>query len=152
MSAEDTKSIARNRKAGFEYEVIDKYEAGLVLEGSEVKSLRDGGVSIEEAFVVSKGGELFIVNMKVPTYRNAGGDNPEVTRQRKLLLHGKQISRITRALAKKGYTCVPLSLYFRRGYAKVEIALVKPRSRYDKREKIKKRDTQREMERYLKRR
>jgi SsrA-binding protein len=146
------KVVARNKKARFEWEIIDTYEAGLVLEGSEVKALRDGGISIDEAFVTDRGNELYMVNMKVPTYKNAGFGVPEPARQRKLLLHKKQIHRIIGAFAKKGLTCVPLMVYFKEGWVKAEVALVRHRTRYDKRERMKERDSQREMERYMKRR
>ena len=148
----NVKIVAKNKKARFEFEIIDKYEAGLVLEGSEVKALREGGISIDEAFVTNRGNELYMVNMKVPTYRNAGFGVPTPTRQRKLLLHKRQIHRLIRAFMEKGLTCVPLTVYFKEGWVKSEIALVRHRTKYDKREKIKKRETQRELERYLKRR
>jgi len=148
----NVKVVAKNKKARFEFEIIDRYEAGLVLEGSEVKALREGGISIDEAFVTDRGNELYMVNMKVPTYKNAGFGVPSPTRRRKLLLHKRQIHRIIGAFAKKGLTCVPLSVYFKDGWVKAEVALVRHRTQYDKREKLKKRDTQREMERYMKRR
>lgn len=151
MVGNAVKVVAKNKKARFEYEVVDRYEAGMVLEGSEVKSLRDGGVSIDEAYVIERNGELFILNMKIPTYRNAGFHVPETTRQRKLLLHQRQIRRVANELQKTGLTCVPLAVYFKDGWAKAEIALVKHRTKFDKRQKLKERDTQREMQRFYRR-
>lgn len=151
-SEEAVRMIARNRKARFEYEILDAYEAGLELEGSEVKSLRSGEVSIEEAFVHPSGGELFVYNMHIAPYSHTGWTPPDSRRRRKLLLHKRQVRSIIARLDRRGATCVLLRLYFRRGWAKVEIALVKHRSQHDKRRKIKERETKREVERYLKRR
>ena len=153
--ARDTTSVkvvARNRKARFEYEILDTYEAGLELTGSEVKSLRAGEVSIEEAFVHPVGGELFVYNMYIAPYAHAGWGLPDARRRRKLLLHRRQIRSISSRLERRGTACILLSLYFKRGWAKAEIALVQHRSRRDKRQRIKEREARREMERYLKRR
>ena len=149
---EGVKIVARNRKARFEYEILDTYEAGLQLEGSEVKSLRTGEASIEEAFVHPVQSQLFIYNMHIAPYSHSGWTPPDSRRRRKLLLHKRQVRSIIARLDRRGATCVPLRLYFKRGWAKVQIALVKHRSKHDKRRKIKERQTKREVERYLKRR
>lgn len=151
MAGDGKKIIAKNRKARFEYEILDTCEAGIELEGSEVKSLREGEVSIEEAFVHPKGNELYLHNMHIAAYSHVGSFVPDTRRPRKLLLHKRQIRSIIARLDRRGATCIPLTLYFRRGWAKVEIALVKHRSRHDKRQKIKERDSRREIERYMKR-
>ena len=150
MAKEGVKIVAKNRKARFEYEILDTYEAGIELEGSEVKSLREGEVSIEEAFVHPRNEQLYVNNMYIGCYSHTDSYAPDTRRTRKLLLHKRQIRSIIARLDRRGATCVPLRVYFKRGWAKMEIALVKHRSRQDKRQKIKERDTKREMERYMK--
>jgi SsrA-binding protein len=144
------KIIATNRKALYNYHILDSFEAGMVLKGSEVKSLRMGKVSLRESFAKSEGNEVFIYNLHITPYSHQGIPGPEPTRPRKLLLHKREIRRLIGLTSQKGLTLVPLKIYFKAGRAKVEIALVKGKKKYDKRERLKKKAAQREMERALK--
>ncbi len=146
------KIIAQNKKARFEYHVEDSLEAGLVLQGSEVKSLRDGRASLSDAYAAIKGGECFLLNAHIADYQPASYMNHDPKRPRKLLLHLKEIMKLASALAQKGYTLIPLKLYFKKGRAKIELGLCKGKKHYDKREAIKKRETDREVRRALQRR
>ena len=139
--------IARNKRARFEFEVIEKLEAGISLMGSEVKSLRNRDVSINEAFARPRGGELWLLGMNIKPYLQANIRNHDPLRPRKLLLHHREISRIMGKISEKGYTLVPLALYWKRGIAKVSLALARGKRRYDKRQAIKKREAEREMRR-----
>ncbi len=143
------KLIATNRKAQHQYEIFDKFEAGLVLTGTEVKSLRAGRASISDAFVRVEGGEAFVYNMHIPEYSHGGVFNHEPTRVRKLLLHRREIDKIAGAISRKGYTCVPLRLYFKGGWAKLEIALARGKRKIDKRQEIKKREEERRLRRTI---
>ena len=145
-------TIARNKRARFEYEVLEKYEAGLSLVGSEVKSLRNRDASINEAFARPRNGELWLLGMNVKPYLQANIRNHEPLRPRKLLLHRREVTRILAKIAEKGHTLVPLSLYWKRGKAKVCLALVRGRRRYDKRQVIKKRESERDIRRATRRR
>ena len=147
----DRKVVATNRKARHDYEVLDTFEAGIQLVGSEVKSLRAGNVVIKDGFVLIRDGEAWLENVHVSPYQFArdGGHDPE--RRRKLLLKRRQIDRLAGTLAEKGLTLIPLSIYFIKGLAKVELGLVKGRRTYDKRQAIRKREEKREMERAVKR-
>ncbi len=147
--AENIQPIARNRKARFEYEVLDTFEAGIVLRGTEVKSLRDGKVSLAESFARVQNGELFLQGAHIDVYKAASTMNHEPLRPRKLLMHKREIVRLASKLAEKGLTLVPLSMYFKRGIAKVELALVRGKRRYDKREAIRKREVKRAIDREL---
>jgi SsrA-binding protein len=144
--------VAVNRKALHDYEVLERVEAGLVLQGSEIKSIRQGRVNIREAFARPERGELWLLNLHVSPYESAGRFGHEPTRKRKLLLHKSQIRELTRAVEQQGLTLVPLRLYLKDGRAKVELALVRGRKQYDKRAAIAKREAQREMERAVRRR
>ncbi len=144
--------IARNRKARHEFSIEDTYEAGLVLVGSEVKSLRAGDCSINEAYASPRDGEMYIIGMHIAPYAQATIDKPEPRRPRKLLLHRKELARITSQVSEKGYTLVPLSVYFKAGYAKVEIALARRRKLHDKRRASEERTRQEDMRRELGRR
>ena len=147
------KLIARNRKATHDYEVIETFEAGLDLLGTEVKSLRGGKASIAEAYVTVDGAQAYVVGMTIPEYSSRGYASHEPARRRKLLLHRKEIGRLSGTVAQKGLTAVPLKLYFTdRGWAKIEVALVRGKSHLDKRQAIRKRADQREMARARKRR
>jgi SsrA-binding protein len=139
--------VAGNKRARFKYQLFDRYEAGLVLLGTEVKSLRDGQASINEAFARPRGDELFIIGMNIPHYAQANRMNHEPTRPRKLLLHRKEIRRIIGKVSERGFTIVPLRVYFRDGLAKVEIALARGKQAFDRREDIRKRDARRDMQR-----
>jgi SsrA-binding protein len=142
--------IAQNRKAYHDYHILDKFEAGIVLVGSEVKSLRQSKVSIAEAHVYEMGGEMYLLNSYIPEYLQANRFNHEPRRPRKLLLHQKQISKLIGKLRTKGLTIVPLSLYFNeKNRAKIEIALVQGKKLHDKRATEKARDWDREKSRMM---
>jgi len=132
--------IQENKKARFDYEVVDTFEAGLVLTGSEVKSIRDKNVQLKDSYVAFRGDEAFLQNAHIGVYTASSYNNHEPERLRKLLLNRIELERIYDALREKGYSCVPLKIYFKSGRAKLEIALVKGRKTHDKREAIKKRD------------
>lgn len=139
--------VASNRRAKFDYQILDTFEAGMVLLGSEVKSLREGKASINEAYASEKAGELWLESMNIPPYTYAREGGHEPTRPRKLLLHKREISRIGERLREQSLTLVPTRVYFSNGRAKVELALGKGKRTIDKRQSIKKREQQREMDR-----
>lgn len=141
------KIIQKNRKAFFNYEIVDRVEAGLVLKGSEVKSIRGGQVSIHESYARVRKGEVWVVNMEIAAYKNAGPFNHEPKRARKLLLKRGEINRLVGKTAERGLTLIPLSLYFKNGYAKMEIGLARGKKQWDKREAIKNRDVSRDLRR-----
>ena len=132
--------IQENKKARFDFEVVETFEAGLVLMGSEVKSLRDKNVQLKDSYVVFKGTEAFLQNAHIAEYTASSYNNHAPERLRKLLLNQSELEQINEALKEKGYSCVPLKIYFKKGRAKLEIALVKGKKTHDKREAIKKRD------------
>ena len=140
--------IATNRQASFRYNLLDKFEAGIVLQGSEVKSLRDGGVQLKDAYADVKDGEVWLRNMHIAPYKPAR-ENHEPDRPRKLLLHRREIERLLEASAEKGLTIVPTRIYFNGPRAKVELALAKGKDMYDKRRSIKDRDVKREIDRAM---
>lgn len=144
--------VAVNRKALHDYEVLKRIEAGLALLGSEIKSIRQGRIQIREAYARPEGGELWLMNAHIARYDPAGPTGHEPTRKRKLLLHKSQIRELSRAVLEQGLTLVPLRLYLKDGIAKVEIALVRGRKRYDKRAAIAKRDADREIARAVRHR
>lgn len=144
--------VAVNRKALHDYEVLKRIEAGLALLGSEIKSIRQGRIQIREAYARPEGGELWLLNAHIARYDPAGPTGHEPTRKRKLLLHKSQIRELSRAVLEQGLTLVPLRLYLKDGIAKVEIALVRGRKRYDKRAAIAKRDADREIARAVRHR
>ena len=146
------KSIATNRKAYHNYHVEDSIEAGIVLRGSEIKSIRAGRISLSDAYVKPEGGELWLMNAHIARYEAGSYLSHEPTRPRKLLLHGKQIDTLTSKVLEKGLTLVLLKLYIKDNLAKVEVALAKGKKLYDKRESIIRRETEREMGRAIKRR
>jgi SsrA-binding protein len=152
MKQERIKLICRNRKAYFEYSVDALYEAGLMLQGTEVQSLRLGKANIEDAYARFRNGELFLYNAHISPYPFASGDNHEPDRPRKLLLHRQELKRLVGKLQERGYTLIPLRLYFKNEYAKVELALAKGKKKADKRETIRRREEQRELERARKKR
>ena len=149
---EGKKTIARNKKALHEYHVIEQLEAGIVLTGPEVKSIRGGKVSLAEAFARVDAGEVWLHDMHVSPYDPASLWNTDPARPRKLLLKNKEIRRLIGATKEKGLTLVPLDLYISRGYVKVSLALVRGKKLYDKREDIKRKDAKREIERVVKNR
>jgi SsrA-binding protein len=146
------KIIATNRKARYQYHFDDTYEAGLVLMGSEIKSIRAGRVSLQEGFVLFEEEEAWLVNVHIAQYDAASRQNHEPKRRRKLLLHRREIDRLHSRTREKGYTVIPTKLYLKDGRAKVEIALVRGKKQYDKRQAIAKRDSKRQVERALKER
>jgi len=152
LKPERIKLICRNRKAYFEYTVDALYEAGLVLTGTEVQSLRLGRANIEDAYARFRDGELFLFNAHISPYPFASTGNHEPDRPRKLLLHRRELKRLLGKLQERGYTLIPLKLYFKNEYAKVELALAKGKKKADKREAIRRREEQRELERARKKR
>lgn len=141
--------MLRNRRASHDYELLDTYQAGLQLTGSEVKSLRQGGGSIAEAFARVKGGEVFLEGVTIPPYKQASYNNHEPLRSRKLLLKRREIDEISAGLERKGLTLVPLKLYFKGGWVKVDVALARGRKLHDKRREQAKKDAQRQIDRAL---
>ena len=150
--SEGKKTVARNKKALHEYHVIEQLEAGIVLTGPEVKSIRDGKASLAEAFARVDAGEVWLHDMHVSPYDPASLWNTDPVRPRKLLLKNKEIRRLIGATKEKGLTLVPLDLYISRGYVKVSLALARGKKLYDKREDIKRKDAKREIERVVKNR
>jgi SsrA-binding protein len=146
------KTVATNRKAFHNYFIQDTFEAGIVLTGTEIKSIRSGRVSLGEAYVRPEGGELWLMGAHIARYEAASYLSHEPTRPRKLLMHRKEINSLTGRIAEKGFTLVPLRLYIKDRTAKVEIALAKGKKLYDKRETIIRRETEREIDRNIKRR
>ena len=146
------KVIARNRRARHDYHIEDTIEAGLVLTGTEVKSLRAGRASLTEAFAQVSGDELWLHGLHIPEYAQGTWTNHDPRRTRKLLLHRKEIDRLASQVAERGFTIVPLSLYFSGGKAKVELALARGKRTYDKRHDLARRDAAREVDRALRRR
>ena len=150
MAKEELKLVANNKKAYHDYFIEEKYEAGLVLHGTEVKSLRMGKCSIKEAFIRIEQGEVFIYGMHISPYEKGNIFNKDPLRVRKLLLHKSQIQKLIGNSSEKGYTIVPLQVYFSNGRAKIEIGLAKGKKLYDKRQDIAKKDQKREAEKELK--
>jgi SsrA-binding protein len=146
------KTLATNRKAYHNYFILDTIEAGIALTGSEIKSIRSGRVSLGEAYVRLEEGELWLVNAHIARYDAASYQSHEPTRRRKLLLHGREISVLAAKTAEKGFTLVPLKLYIKGRTAKVEVGLARGKKRYDKRQSIMRRETEREIGRAIKKR
>lgn len=145
MSKEGAKLVARNRKARHEYEILETWEAGLVLLGSEVKSLREGSASLSDSFARIENGEAWLYNMHIGPYGPAGPEAHEFKRRRKLLLNRREIRRLIGQVEQAGLTLIPLELYFRGGVAKIKLALVRGKKHRDKREDIKRREAEREI-------
>jgi len=141
------KVIATNRKANFEYEVLERYEAGIVITGTEVKSLRIGKANLQDAYGRISNDEVWLINSHISEYKFGNINNHEPLRNRKLLLNRKEIRKIKQALQEKGLTLVPLKMYFRGSLVKVEIGIARGKKLYDKRESIKKRETERKLSR-----
>ena len=147
------KTVAENRKARFAYEVVDTYEAGLVLTGTEVKSLREGQANIQESYASVEGGEIWLINSYIPEYTQGNRFNHEPRRRRKLLLKKKEMARLAQAVQREGMTMVPLKIYFNeKGRAKMLLAIARGKKLHDKRETEKQRDWAREKGRLLKER
>ncbi len=147
---EGIKIITTNRKARYDYIVLDTYEAGIVLQGTEVKSLRNGRANLVDSYAGIYKGEVFLYNMHISPYEHGTHYNHDPTRTRKLLMHRDEIRRLTGRIVERGFTLVPLKLYFKRGRAKVELALVKGKKQHDRRRTIADRDARRDAERELK--
>jgi SsrA-binding protein len=143
------KVVATNRKAGRDYHLEDRHEAGLVLLGTEIKSIRAGRVNLGDGYVQPRDGELWLINVHIAPYDPSGRYGHEPLRPRKLLLHRREITRLTSRVVERGYTLIPTRLYLKGGRAKVEIALARGKRKYDKRQAIAKRDAQRDVQREL---
>ena len=143
------KIISNNRKARFNYFFTDFFEAGIVLKGSEVKSLRDGKANISESYATDMRGEIFLLNSHIPSYKESSYNNHDPRRNRKLLLNKREINKLIGKVNIEGYTLIPTKLYFRKGKAKIEIAVAKGKREYDKRHVKKKRDWNREKARFF---
>ena len=142
--------VATNRKAFHEYHILETFEAGVQLRGSEVKSIREGKASLKQAYILIRKGEAWLRGTHIPTYSHTGFEGHEPVRDRKLLLHKKEIQRINSKLAEKGLTAVPTKLYFKGGLIKLEFGLAKGKKLYDKRDTKNKRDVERDIQRALK--
>jgi SsrA-binding protein len=149
--SEGKKTIAVNRKARHDYEVLETFEAGIELKGSEVKSLRQGKLNLRDSFARIEKGEVFLHNCHISPYSHATQFAPDPLRPKKLLLHAREIKKLAGKVSEKGLTLVPLSMYFKRGRAKVELALAKGKTLVDKRETIRRKTMEREIEREIKR-
>jgi SsrA-binding protein len=143
----DIQVVARNRKARHDYHIEDTYEAGIVLKGSEIKSVRDSRVSLKEGYVTPRDGELWLQDVHIAPYEQSGLWTHDPKRPRKLLLHRREIDRLIKEVQRRGYTLVPLRMYIRGKYAKVEIALARGKRKYDKRRAIAERDQERRVRR-----
>jgi SsrA-binding protein len=141
--------VATNRQAGFRYHLLEKFECGIVLQGSEVKSLREGSVQLKDAYAEVRDGEVWLRNMHIAPYKPAARENHDPERPRKLLLHRREIERLVGKTAERGLTLVPTRVYFSGPRAKVELALARGKEMHDKRRSIKERETRREIERAL---
>lgn len=150
MAKEEMKLVANNKKAYHDYFIEEKYEAGIVLHGTEVKSMRMGKCSIKEAFIRIENGEVYAYGMHVSPYEKGNIFNKDPLRPKKLLLHKQQIRKLIGSSAEKGYTLVPLQVYFKDGRAKIEIGLARGKKLYDKRQDIAKKDQMREAEKEMK--
>lgn len=144
------KIVTINRKARHNYEILESFEAGMALTGTEVKSLREGRVNLKDSYAKVEGGEVYLVNSHISPYSHGNIQNHDPLRERKLLLHKGEIKRLRGKTEERGLTLIPLKIYFSRGRAKIELALARGKRQYDKREQIKRRDADREMEREFK--
>ncbi len=151
MSSGHVKMVAENRKARHEYFIEDTFEAGMVLLGTEVKSLRNGRANLKDAYARIRNGEVYVYQMHIGPYTHAYYDNHDPLRKRKLLLHRREINKLYGKVNEQGYALIPLQLYFRDGKAKLKLALAKGKKKYDKREAIRRRDEKRELDRARKR-
>jgi SsrA-binding protein len=141
--------VASNRYASYRFELLERLECGIALQGTEVKALRAGGAQLKDGYALVRDGELWLHNVHIPPYGPAARENHEPERDRRLLAHRRQIDRLSAQIKEKGLTLVPTRVYFNEGRAKVEIALAKGKDRFDKRESIKERETKRDMDRAI---
>lgn len=148
---DSSKINIQNKRAGFEFEILERYDAGIMLRGSEIKAIRDGGGSISEAFCVMRDGELFVKNMNIPEYSHGGYANHEPVTLRKLLLRKRELGRIEAKIKERGLTVLPLRLFVNeRGFAKLEVGIGRGKKKFDKRESLKEKDTKRDIDRVMK--
>lgn len=152
MAGTEGKVVAQNRKAKHDYFIEDTFEAGIVLKGTEIKSVRKGSVNIKDAFARVEKGELFLHNMHISPYAQGNRYNHDPLRTRKLLMHKKEIAKLAGATKEKGYSLIPLKIYIKNGFAKVLLGLARGKKKYDKREALKKKTAQREIEKAFKER
>jgi len=145
-----TQTVSNNKTARRDYEIEETIEAGIVLKGTEVKSVRRGSVTIKDGFAVVRNGEIILMNVYIAPYQEGNRYNPDPLRKRKLLLNKSEIMRLNGKVKSKNYTLIPLKMYFKNSYAKVQLALARGLAKYDKREKIKKKETDRELRRAVK--
>lgn len=148
--SEGEKVVATNKKALHDYQIFDRYEAGIVLSGPEVKSLREGRINLKDSYAIVRQAEIYLLNCHISPYSHGNRENVDPTRTRKLLLHRQEINKLIGGTVEKGFTLVPLRVYFKGGRAKAEIALVKGKKLYDKRETERRRESEREMAKALK--
>ncbi len=151
-SDQAVKVVAVNRQAGYDYHLTDRFEAGLVLQGTEVKAAREGRVNLKDSYAAEKNGELYLMQCHISPYSHAFYENHEPLRPRKLLLHRREIRRLIGKISQRGLTLIPTRMYFRKGRLKVEMALAKGKKHYDRREKVRERDLKREVQAELKER
>lgn len=149
MKPTGKKVVAQNKRATFEYELLTKYEAGLVLQGTEIKSIRNNQVSLQRSYIQAREDELWLIEAHIAEYKHGNRDNHDPVRPRKLLLKRREIRHILDSLQQKGLTCVPTMLYLKDGRAKIEIALARGKKLHDKRDSVAKRDSERQIERAL---
>ncbi|MFW6034805.1 MAG: SsrA-binding protein SmpB [Halothermotrichaceae bacterium] len=152
MAGDDKKIVARNKKARHDYFIEETYEAGIILKGTEIKSIRDGKVNLKDSFAIVENGEVYLYNMHVSPYSHGNRANHDPERKRKLLLHKNEIRKFIGYTRQKGYTLIPLSIYIRNNLAKIELALAKGKNIRDKRRDIAKKTAEREMEKAFKER
>ena len=143
------KIISNNRKAKFNYFLVEFYEAGIVLKGSEIKSLRGGKVNISESYAFDNNGEIYLINSHIPLYKESSYNNHNPKRNRKLLLNKREIDKLLGRIHREGFTLIPTKMYFKKGKVKVEIAVAKGKKQYDKRQTLKKRDWNKEKARFF---
>jgi SsrA-binding protein len=148
-STPNDSTVARNRRATFDYDITQRFEAGIVLTGTEIKSVREGRIDLAGSFARFKNGELFLTDMNIAPYANAGYSQHESKSDRKLLLHRRELNRISEALGEKGLTVLPIRVYLKRGKAKVELGIGRGRRSYDKRQRIREREEGRQVARAL---
>jgi SsrA-binding protein len=149
---DEIRVVCRNKRAGYDYEIFETFEAGIALQGTEVKSLREGRANLQDSYAKVKGGEVYLVDAHISPYSHGNISNHEPKRERKLLLHKREIRRLAGKVQERGFTLIPTKIYFKRGMAKVEIGLARGKKLYDKRAEIKRRDEKRELLRELKER
>lgn len=144
------KVISFNKKAKFEYTILETIEAGIMLLGTEVKSLREGKCSLAEGYIIDEGEELFVKNINISEYKHGNRNNHDPVRKRKILMHKKEINKIIRSINEKGITVIPLKMYFKGSLVKIELAICKGKKLYDKREALKEKDTKKIIDRQIK--